>query len=302
MNTKQQREAREYFSRSAREWEQRAERTSPARVNVIRQRNQYVLAALTAIPRVHQALDVGCGTGELVIAFARRGIAATGIDFSEAMIRRARRKAGSMRKATFVCASVFDYDLGSNAGKFDLVVANGFIEYISLRELGRFLTFARRALRRGGTLILSSRNRLFNIWSLNRFTENELAGGGAEAIIRESIAIANATRIADLAAVQPAAPPKEATFQPKTNRISVSQRYQYTPVQLIRILGRHGFRASDIAPVHIHGVSPAFKDRYPRVHVRISNLLQRYAGAHPALIPFASSFMIRANVAPPRRR
>lgn len=37
-------------------------------------------------------LDFGCGTGSHVMAFARRGIAATGFDVSEAMIDRARAK------------------------------------------------------------------------------------------------------------------------------------------------------------------------------------------------------------------
>jgi len=42
--------------------------------------------------RISRILDLGCGTGRHAIEFARRGFDVTGVDFSEAMLTRARER------------------------------------------------------------------------------------------------------------------------------------------------------------------------------------------------------------------
>ncbi len=54
-----------------------------------------MLALLDEFPPAGSVLDVGCGTGELALALARRGLAVMGVDFSEAAIAKARAKAES---------------------------------------------------------------------------------------------------------------------------------------------------------------------------------------------------------------
>lgn len=52
-------------------------------------------------------LDLGCGTGGAVIKFAKRGIKATGVDFSEEALKIAReasKKAGVQDKTEFLNA------------------------------------------------------------------------------------------------------------------------------------------------------------------------------------------------------
>jgi demethylmenaquinone methyltransferase / 2-methoxy-6-polyprenyl-1,4-benzoquinol methylase len=51
------------------------------------------LAALAVVQPGDRVLDSCCGTGDLAIAAARAGGRVTGLDFSEAMLERARRKA-----------------------------------------------------------------------------------------------------------------------------------------------------------------------------------------------------------------
>ena len=45
-----------------------------------------------------RVLDAACGTGDLAIIAAKAGASVTGLDFSEAMLERARRKAADVEK------------------------------------------------------------------------------------------------------------------------------------------------------------------------------------------------------------
>jgi demethylmenaquinone methyltransferase/2-methoxy-6-polyprenyl-1,4-benzoquinol methylase len=50
------------------------------------------LVALAAVPPGGRALDLCCGTGDVALAFARRGIPAVGLDFSQPMLEVARQR------------------------------------------------------------------------------------------------------------------------------------------------------------------------------------------------------------------
>ena len=54
---------------------------------------QAMLALLDEFPPTGPVLDAGCGTGELALAIARRGLAVLGVDLAEAAIAKARVKA-----------------------------------------------------------------------------------------------------------------------------------------------------------------------------------------------------------------
>ncbi len=66
-------------------------------------------------------LDVGCALGCLTNAFARLGYDATGIDFSEVAIEKAR--AGAEGGATFLVMDAFRPEFGR---EFDLILCRGF--------------------------------------------------------------------------------------------------------------------------------------------------------------------------------
>jgi ubiquinone/menaquinone biosynthesis C-methylase UbiE len=58
---------------------------------------QPALSALLAeYPPTNPVLDVGCGSGDLAIFLAQRGLQVLGIDFVEAAITQAREKVGSL--------------------------------------------------------------------------------------------------------------------------------------------------------------------------------------------------------------
>ena len=60
-------EALEFFRAHADDWRKKAEQTGLSTVNIIAQRNACVLRCLERMGSAKKFLDVGCGTGELVI-------------------------------------------------------------------------------------------------------------------------------------------------------------------------------------------------------------------------------------------
>ncbi|WP_406700182.1 class I SAM-dependent methyltransferase [Singulisphaera sp. Ch08] len=294
MGIGQQSETLGYFREHAEDWRKKANAQDLLRVNVIQQRNGFVLHVIKSRVETRSALDVGSGTGDLVCAIARLGISATGIDFADEMIRLGRQQAEQNRlvQADFHCGSIFDFDLTTK--RYDLISANGFIEYITPAQLEQFLDLAQRALKPGGSLVLGSRNRLFNMVSINAFTLEELTAGAADLLLREAVALAGGASLDELAESDTVRLQDTETTHPYTG-VGVSTRFQYTPVQLMKLVIASGLCVEQIYPVHIHGVPPAFKQQQPEVHVAIANRLQEFALDGISLVPYASTFMLHAR-------
>lgn len=296
MTNKQQDEALDYFKAHAEDWKRKTESSDEYKVNTIEQRNGYVLKVLNNRFKEGYMLDVGCGTGNLVCDAAQLGIEAVGVDYAQEMIDFAIKTAQDrrLRKANFECCSIFDFNL--HHGKYNIISANGFIEYISQDDLNQFLDLVSVALAPRGSFVVGSRNRLFNIFSNNAFTLNEIAESDFELLLKEAIALASGVDIEKLIKMECAALQKSDTKHEKTG-IDVQSRFQYTPVQLIHMLSDRDLKPVDVYPIHIHGEPPTFKNKRPAVHAAISNLLQTFADRSPELIPISSSFMLHVQKA-----
>jgi SAM-dependent methyltransferase len=109
-------------------------------------------------------LDLGCGTGRLLVEFARRGCTVVGVDLSEPMLARARdRAAGARVSVTLVRANLVE--LGCLAdGTFDcaacLFSTLGIVRGADARR--KVVAHAFRVLRGGGQFVLHVHNRWFS--------------------------------------------------------------------------------------------------------------------------------------------
>jgi ubiquinone/menaquinone biosynthesis C-methylase UbiE len=128
------------------------------------------LLSLGRISRVHQemaergvsegsrALDIGCGTGSLAIACARRGAQVTGIDTSPQMLDIARRKveqAGLTDSIALLQMSAIELDEGFEPESFDTIMSSLTFSELSDDEQCFVLRQCRRLLKDGGRLIVA---------------------------------------------------------------------------------------------------------------------------------------------------
>lgn len=111
-------------------------------------------------PTPGRLIDLGCGTGRLLVHFARRGFECLGVDLSETMLEEARRKAeADALRVEFLRANLVELDPVPSAC-FDyaacLFSTLGMIRDSANRS--RFLSHVRRILKPGGVFILHAHN------------------------------------------------------------------------------------------------------------------------------------------------
>jgi len=104
-------------------------------------------AARTVVRPGDEVLDVCCGTGDLAIADARAGGRVTGLDFSEEMLARARRKAPALE---WIRGDLLELPFPDE--RFDAATVGFGVR--NVEDLDRALGELRRVLRPGGRLAI----------------------------------------------------------------------------------------------------------------------------------------------------
>jgi 2-polyprenyl-3-methyl-5-hydroxy-6-metoxy-1,4-benzoquinol methylase len=269
----QQKQAKEFFEEHAKIWSEHAKSKSTKSVNVVKMRNQYVEKICSKFLKKNaKTLDVACGVGDLVLSLLKKGYDAFGVDFATSMIEQAKSDAKKSNFSTdrFFVSSFFEFEPKT---KFDLISANGFIEYISQEQLIEFIDRTYAFLENNGILVVESRNRLFNVFSFNKYTQAEIELKQINYLLEECILFNTVKNLKELlnqsftSKVSENLHQHEYTSNEFTN-ITVDKRYQYTPFELMTILRKYGFEIIDLIPYHIHAITtgakgPKFKHTWP---------------------------------------
>ena len=230
---------------------------------------------------------MGCGSGDLVNLSKKYTIESIGVDFAKKMIDIAVKRFSKYKNLKFYNDSILNF---KSDKKFNLISANGFI-VLSLKEFSKFLLLSNKLMYKKGFLILSSRNRLYNVASLNQFTVKEVEAKNYRELIQEIIDLKEMSF--DKFKKIKKRKIKGVNFkQPKTG-INVDVRHQYTPNQLISFLNKYGFVVKEIFPInlHVYGKSIIEKNDVFKFDIKKNLELKSYKN----LIPHASTFMVVAK-------
>jgi ubiquinone/menaquinone biosynthesis C-methylase UbiE len=101
------------------------------------------------------AVDLGCGTGQLSIPLAARGLRVTAVDVSPQMVGRLRAKVDDMELDGIVHAAVAPIERVSfTPGSLDLVVSNYALHHLRNGDKQALVGQAARWLRPGGRLVV----------------------------------------------------------------------------------------------------------------------------------------------------
>ena len=286
MRYKQQNQTKNFFERDAKRWSRKSSFKENLILNTIQERNFYVLRQIRLF-KLKSIIDVGCGSGDLSYEASKITKKSLGIDFAKNMVKIA-KKTFKKNNLNFQNISIFDYKITE---KFDCVSANGFIEY--LRDIKKFIDISNRLLNKNGYIIFGTRNRLFNLYSLNKFSLNEIKKKSFNKFYEESIALNN-LKFKDFIKLKKNSFEEVHFKQPKTG-IKVDKRHQFSPLQIVDILNRTGFKVIDIHPINYHPVPP-IKYLKEKNFKLFSNFIYKYKDKNKlSYIPFASSFMVTAK-------
>ena len=137
-------------------------------------------------PATGRLLDLGCGTGRLLVPLARAGYRVVGVDLSPQMLAVAREKAAAADVSVGLVRANLPELEALRDGAFDyaacLFSTLGMVRGAESRR--RAVGHAYRVLRPGGRFVLHVHNRWFNFWDPEgrRWLWRDLfgAGGGAE--------------------------------------------------------------------------------------------------------------------------
>jgi len=239
-------------------------------------------------------IDIGCGGGDLCISAAQLGYHATGIDQSAEMIgvadaRRRSLPADTASRVSFKRCSLDEIDQHLSSNAYAVATAMGFIGY--LPDDGLLFAAAHKLLKPGGRLIVSCRNRLFNMTSISKYTVHEIKNSTALALIEELEELYH--HIPEKNTVQFLQLLKETASQFQLEQLEPRQKVdtvssseteavstptiearQHTPKQLGATAKSYGFTNTGLYGVHPHIIAPRLNTLLPpQVFNRLSDCL-----------------------------
>ena len=249
-------------------------------------------------------LDVGCGGGDLCIDAARLGFDATGVDIADGMIAEAERRRAELpdedrRRMRFVVGDALVHDMAGTT--FDAVTALGLLEY--LEDDAAFFARAAAWVRPGGVLVVSCRNRLFNLASQNDYTAREIESGAAMALLQEVGTMRASAEWRDVFAdfvsrLREALPQLEQAIEDDAKDLDgtpappafAASRRQHAPSEVVAAAVAAGFRDARVVGVHPHPFPPACERLAPRAYNRLAECFEPFERS-PASLAWSSAFV-----------
>ncbi len=182
-------------------------------------------------PTPGRLLDLGCGTGRLLIEFSRRGFWTLGVDLSEEMLAVAAEKAAACGLSSqLVQANLTQLDgLADQSFDYAACLFSTLGMVIGADQRRRAVAHVARLLRPGGKFILHVHNRWFNVW--NR------AGRG--------------WLMRDLLGLRPSGRERGDRVMPVHQGVAGLTLHLFTRPEAVRLLREAGLRVVEVRPLSL---------------------------------------------------
>jgi 2-polyprenyl-3-methyl-5-hydroxy-6-metoxy-1,4-benzoquinol methylase len=225
-----------------------------------------------------RVFEVGMGEGSPLRAFGRAGMEVCGCDLSEPMVvatRERLKKAGVNAPILFV-GDIEDAKSLTPAlerGKYDAIIASGVLPHIQKEKA--FFENIRMMLRPGGRIFIEFRNKLFSLFTLNRYTKEFVLDdllAGVSADVKDAVAAELDRRLATNF------PPVRGHHDPDRPGYDDILAKFHNPLELEAQVASHGFRSLGFHWYHYHAAPPMIADKLGKAFDRESLRLEHEAG------------------------
>lgn len=208
------------------------------------------------------AIDCGCGDARMVIELNKRGIACTGFDPSEGLLKIGRKYLKEAGLAETLIGPGDIYKIPAADQSCDLIMSLGVMENLDNHE-AIFKEF-HRVLKPGGRILVSLENHLFSLITFNqhtvRFLKNLYEDAKVPAEVRNEVLrkIAGWMNIEDVQQIERVIEDRQidrnAVKLPVYHRLNVDDEFR-----------RNGFRPDRLRFCHVHPLPPRFEKEHPEL-------------------------------------
>jgi 2-polyprenyl-3-methyl-5-hydroxy-6-metoxy-1,4-benzoquinol methylase len=211
-------------------------------------------------------IDIGCGDGRFLESLPDIN-KKIGLDYSESMLALARtNNTSDIQYATIDLNSAASLNTLSDIPKVEVVTMMGVIHY--LKAPSTSLKSLRACMQDESHLVISFRNKLYNINSDSKYFPSELTQKNLSQLLAENNLWKTITFQSDdiLASVnqQPTATgivssiiqnnAMEGETDPYWNPDAFENWRQFTPLEAVLLLNKSGFKSKAITPIHVEGL------------------------------------------------
>jgi 2-polyprenyl-3-methyl-5-hydroxy-6-metoxy-1,4-benzoquinol methylase len=250
-------------------------------------------------------LDIGCADGGLICQMVQNGFTnIVGIDNSPEMIIQA-KKDFKKQFPEIDCENIFIYKDADDDffdEKFDVVTAIGLIEYV--KDIDAFFKKLKSIMINDGLALIESRNKLFNIFSANQYTINDVSN--IKSLIEELDDIKHLsssqnqaekilTSIHDMSHKLKNFDLKEEII-PKSFEEFPFDLAQYSPKEFIKIINKQNFDVFEFSYYHCHLFPPRYGKNFQQLYNLIGVLMQPL-GETPLGALICSAYVAKIKIA-----
>ncbi len=277
--------AQKFFEDNASQWSLRGYNYINYNYPVAFHRQRIILKILRKNnKRKLNILDIGCGTGDNLIEIAKLGHSVVGIDSSKKMLNLAKKKIMKLKpkirnNISLINESIMNYKMKNY---YDVCICMGVIGYMDSEN--DFLKLINNLLNKNGKLIISCRNRLFNLQSVSFRTLNEINKKRFKVLYDELKSYykpLNKKSVEDFLKNVSKISFSKNHLQNITKKERIDEKYnpfkepkQHTPLDLDKLSKKNGFKVKNYFGVHPHLIDPKLNKMLPfKVFNQLSDVL-----------------------------